>query len=166
MNNLGHGCANDGLWHPCLFIPSCPSPLPAFRLHWQNSSCSNSVTLIRQRFWICKMPSFPSKKNLKSFYLKLFSWRISQPFPPKQLYGQSHRAIVLQLTGRGMEWDAEITLTVIATRDRTLQSHSLTFCSEPQPYFLLLAWPRLKAGLWESYLPSLRLSISVSYSVK
>lgn len=152
-------------------IPACSSP-PAHHLSLLSDYTDKTVLAATQWPWSGKGFGFAKcllslkKKNLKSFYLKLFSWRISQPFPPKQLYGQSHRAIVLQLTGRGMEWDAEITLTIIATRDRTLQSHSLTFCSEPQPYFLLLAWPRLKAGLWESYLPSLRLSISVSYSVK
>lgn len=147
--------------HPLLPITSpCFQTTPTKQFLQQLSDRDQAKVLDLQNAF------FPFKKILKSFYLKLFSWRISQPFPPKQLCGQSHRAIVLRLTGRGMEWDAEITLAIIATRDRTLQSHSLTFCSEPQPYFLLLAWPRLKAGLWESYLPSLRLSISVSYSVK
>lgn len=100
MDNLGYLCVNASLWHSGLFIFSCLSLLPAFRA--QNGFCTNTVTMIRQGVWTCKMPSFPSKQKQKQKHLKLKGFLVaiflicSTAFPHKQLSWQSHWSIVLQ----------------------------------------------------------------------
>lgn len=94
-DNLGYGCANDVLWHPCLFIFSCLSPLPAFRLCRQNGSCSNSVTLTRQGDWISKcLLSLKKEKKKKSFFfLSHFPDLFHSLSPPNSCRGRAAGAL-------------------------------------------------------------------------
>lgn len=123
-DSLGHGCANDGLWHPCLFILSCLLPLSAYvRLCWQNDSCSSARSGEGSGFAKCLL--FCKKR---SFFLKLFSWRVSQPFPTNSCPGKATGALYCSLetrrrAGDGMKQQYLRPLLPLGTRHC-----SLTFC--------------------------------------
>lgn len=105
----------------------------------------------------------PLKKIKKSFFLKSFSWPVSQPFPTNS------STVVAELQGHCTAAQRLGEEQGDGVRGRNTSGH---YChqgqdiAEPQPYFLLLAWLILTAGLWGSYLASLHLSTSISYIVK
>lgn len=156
MDSLGNGSANDGLWHPCLFILSCLLPLSAYvRLCWQNDSCSSARSGEGSGFAKCLL--FCKKKKNCKFLPRAVFLTCFTAFPHKQLSWQSYRGTVLQLGNqekcRGWN-ETAIPPAITATGDKTLQ-----------PYILLLAWLGL-SGTLESYLALLHLSASISDAVK
>lgn len=157
MDSLGHGCANDGLWHPCLFILSCLLPLSAFRLCWQNSSCSNARSGEGSGFAKCLLFL---KKKIKSFFLKPFSWHVSQPFPRNSCLGKATGALYCSLetrrrAGDGMKQQYLRPLLPLGTRHcRAAALRSASSLAQTH------------TGTLESYLALLHLSTLISYAVK
>lgn len=116
---------------------------------------------IRWGVWICKMPSFlKKKKKLKGFFLKPFSWRVSQPFPTNSCPGKAAGALFCSLetrrrAGDGTKQQYLRPLPPLGTRHcRAAALHSAS--SLAQTY----------SGTLESYLALLHLSASIPYTVK
>lgn len=96
----------------------------------------------------------------KSFFLKPFSWRVSQPFPTNSCPGKATGALFCSLESRrragdGMKQQYLRPLLPLGTRHcRAAALHSASSLALTH------------SGTLESYLPLLHLSTSISYTVK
>lgn len=129
-DSLGHGCANDGLWHPVCSssLACCLSLLSDYADKTVLAAAQDQVRgLDLQNAFF----SIKKKKKLQVFpeatFLTCFT-----AFPHKHLSWQSYRGTVLQLGNqkKSRGWnETAIPPDITATGDKAPQSCSLTICS-------------------------------------